>query len=140
MRWIARGTILATATLLLGCGGQAQVPPLFGTTTDSGGDILCTAFDAGNTVICDPSDGAFTEALGGELLAQMPDRKKPVVLRTVGGSLNQATGTDVERFLLNHGYEVRRSRIDTLSRVSDDPYTLNIGEAQYQLTVDPLEH
>jgi hypothetical protein len=99
----------------------------------------CNAVGNNNTV-CSWSRAEFSDALGQQLLARMPDKKKPVALITVGGNKDQAVGTQVQKFLSEHGYTVQREITGIQAPPPDEPFTLQVNGNQYQLMVAPSAH
>jgi hypothetical protein len=109
----------------------------FSHTKNSFNGNVCSAFGSGNTEICNPGRVGFSEDLGNQIIAHMPDKTNPVELRTIGGHRDQSIGDDVAHFLVHHGYGVGRSVIGELSPEPDYPYTLETNGNQYSLTVAP---
>jgi hypothetical protein len=107
------------------------------------GDVSgnCNAIGNNNIVTCTWSRADFSEALGNSLIAQMPDMTKPVVLDTVGGTLDQQIGDKVQAFLAHKGYTVKeRNIIGIYSPPPDRSFVLQVGGKEYHLQVAPSAH
>jgi hypothetical protein len=132
------------AAFLAGCGAQAQSTPSgsFSGDTDSFNNNVCTAIGDNNTVICNaPYRTPFTDALGAALIQHMPDKAKPVILNTIGGETDQEIGTQVQKYLVSHGYRIStHNMIGMTAPPPDHPFTLQSNGNQYQLTVAPSAH
>lgn len=100
----------------------------------------CNAVGNNNTVTCSWGRTEFSAALGQAILAKMPDKSKPVTLRTVGGKKDQNIGTQVEQFLAQHGYKVQRESDGVMAPPPDEPFVLQVNGNQYELTVAPSAH
>ncbi len=81
-----------------------------------------------------PPKLTFSDALGAELLAKIPNDKR-ISVRTVGSGSDQAVGTQVVAFLLANGYEVNHHSIGMLVPPPDKP--LSWDPEGLTLTVAP---
>lgn len=84
-----------------------------------------------------PLSTGFTEDLRSKLLAKMPQKKKIVVLNTIGGPADQRTGKEIQDFLQQNGYEVQRFRSNVSIPSPERPFTLLDSPDSYILTVAP---
>ena len=138
---VNRTALSMAAVLLFGCGALSQ--PTGGNYSNNSGSFnnnTCTAFGDGNTIICNPARVGFSDELGDQIIRNMPDKRKSVDLRTIGGNIDQAIGGQVQSYLIKHGYKVERTAIGIMSPPADYPYTIQINGDQYQLTVAPSAH
>jgi hypothetical protein len=89
------------------------------------------------TVNVTPPRAGFTDEIGPQLLTQMPEKKKVVVLNTMGGPADQRVGREVQDFLQKNGYEVQRFRSNVLVPRPDRPFTFVDSPDSYIVTVAP---
>jgi hypothetical protein len=93
------------------------------------------------TVNVAPLRLAFTDALGQELLAKIPDKSKQVVLTSIGNSnADQEVGWKIRGFLEQNGYKVTHNIIGMTSSLPDRPITLDEDASSYTLVVAPSAH
>jgi hypothetical protein len=98
----------------------------------------CNAVGSNNS-LCNnygPQRLTFSAALGDELLARMPIKKK-VVIRSVGGEADQIVATDIQTFLHQNGYDVSRTMIGMLVPPPDHKISLGENPDAYILTIAP---
>lgn len=137
--------IVAAAILLAGCSTapialQRHVSEAPGNNGGSFNFNVCT-FGKGNGVVCNPSRVEFTEEIGQQLLAHMPDSKKPILLTTLGPSnADQSVGAQVQQYLTGRGRTVHRLSIGQMVAMPNYPFSLQTDEKQYELTVAPSAH
>lgn len=83
----------------------------------------------------------FNEEIGNGLLSRMPDKSKEVMITSVGGPADQQVGNEVELFLKNHGYTVKRTIVFTYKPPPDHPFTIDTDNPElYRLIVAPSAH
>jgi len=92
-----------------------------------------------NTLNIAPSRATFSDELGAQLLAHMPE-KKSVSLKTVGSAADQKVGDTTQKFLEDHGFAVQRTTIGTLSPPPDHPFTFFDTPNAYSIVVAPSAH
>jgi hypothetical protein len=134
---------LALGVLLLGTAagiaffpdGNAQQPPTVSGNCNNFGN---NNFNC-NTLNVAPPRATFSEQLGAQLLAHMSE-KKPASLKTVGSMADQKVGDEVEKFLEDHGFTVKRMRIGTLSPPPDHPFSFSDAQDGYVIIVAPSAH
>lgn len=137
--------IVATAILLPGCSTAPATPqqPVSEASSNNSSSFnfnVCTV-GRGNAVVCNPSRVEFTEEIGQQLLAHMPDGKKPILLTTLGrSSADQSVGSQVQQYLTGRGRTVHRLSIAQMVAMPDYPFTLQVSGNQYELTVAPSAH
>jgi hypothetical protein len=83
-----------------------------------------------------PGRLAFSSALGSELLAKMPIKKK-VDITSVGGAADQAVAIDIQNFLQQNGYDVSRKSTAILVPPPDHKISLGDSPNGYVLTIAP---
>jgi len=106
----------------------AQNPPNVTSYNQSGGITAGTVnIGAGRT--------GFNDQLKADLLQKVP--KGEVRLNTVGGDADQAIGNEVEAFLQQNGYSVKRLKMGQTIPPPDHPYTLSVNGNQTILIVAP---
>jgi hypothetical protein len=89
-------------------------------------------------VVCDfPAPMRFTGTLGDQLIQHMPDKKRLLLLDTIGADLDQSIGMQVEKFLFAHGYKPQRRKVLMRMPPPDYPLTLKVSRTQYTVTVAP---
>jgi hypothetical protein len=71
------------------------------------------------------------------LIAQMPDKTKPVILTTVGGNMDQQIGNRVQSYLSSKGYSVQRTSAGMIVPPPDRPFVLQVGGKEYYVQVAP---
>jgi hypothetical protein len=108
--------------------------------TNSFNNNVCSAFGDNATTICNPARIGFSDELGDQLVKHMPDKSKPVDLRTIGGNIDQTIGSQAQDYLIKHGYKVQRTAIGVMAPPADYPFTLQMSGDQYHLTVAPSAH
>jgi hypothetical protein len=114
--------------------GQAQGPTFNGNCNNFGNNNFNC-----NTLNFGPSRATFSDELGGQLLAHMPE-KKPVSLQTVGSAADQQVGDSVKKFLEDHGFTVKRMSIGVMAPPPDRPFSFLDTPNQYVITVAPSAH
>jgi hypothetical protein len=93
-----------------------------------------------NTLSFAPPRAIFTSDLGRDLLAHMPDKKKTVILKTIGNAADQKIGSDVRDFLQSNGYSVQHDMVTTLTPPPEHPFTFFDSPDAYKITVAPSAH
>jgi hypothetical protein len=84
-----------------------------------------------------PPRAGFTDEIGSQLLAQMPERKKIIILNTMGGPDDQRIGREVQDFLQKNGYQVQRFRSNASVPTPEHPFTFLDNPDSYSVTVAP---
>jgi hypothetical protein len=83
----------------------------------------------------------FNEEIGNGLLGRMPDKTKQVLITSVGGPADQQIGNEVELFLKNHGYSVKRTVVFTYAPPLSHPFTIDTDNPELnRLIVAPSAH
>ncbi len=114
--------------------GQAQGPTFSGNCNNFGNNNFNC-----NTLNFGPSRATFSDELGVQLLAHMPE-KKPISLQSVGSAAEQKVGDDVQKFLEDHGFTVKRMSIGMMAPPPDRPFSFSDTPNQYVITVAPSAH
>ena len=70
-------------------------------------------------------------------MQQMPEKRKVVILNTMGGPADQKTGKEVQEFLQKNGYEVQRFRSNVLVPKPERAFTFLDNVDSYIVTVAP---
>lgn len=87
---------------------------------------------------CNADRAMFTNEIGYQLVAHMPDRKKQVIVTIVGDHRDQAIGDRVVKFLTEQGYQVMDRRlIRALEPVPHRPFSVTEDTAGYDVLVAP---
>lgn len=90
-----------------------------------------------NTFNVAPPKLIFSQQLGQELLTRMPDKKKKVLMESVGGDADQNVASQIEGFLSQNGYTVERSGSGMVSPPPDHKITLGESQDTYTLVIAP---
>jgi hypothetical protein len=93
-----------------------------------------------NTLNLSPPRATFSDELGAQLLAHMPEKKKSVALQTVGGTADQKVGDAFQKFLEDHGFAVQRAKIGVRVPPPDHPFTFSDTQNAYSIVVAPSAH
>lgn len=116
--------IFAVATLLslvFFAPKQPEMAPIAATTINISSKNQSGGVTA-HTVNVTPGRAAFTQLIQDEILKTFP--KVPVDLRVIGGASDQTIGNEVQQFLINNGFEVRRFSIGMMAPPPDRPYSV----------------
>jgi hypothetical protein len=87
---------------------------------------------------CTADRATFTNEIGYQLIAHMPDKAKPVIVTIVGDRRDQAIGDRVTKFLTDRGYQViDRRNVGSLTPVPRHPFSVTENTADYDVLVAP---